>query len=63
MNTYRIRYRKGEAGIKFVKADSVCGFETGSCSYLFKRENEIVAAIPKAVVASVEMVKGDEPEE
>ena len=60
MNTYRIRYRKGQSGLKFVHADSVNGFKPSCDSYVFKRENEIVAVIPKAVVVSVERVgKGE----
>ena len=56
MNTYRIRYRKGQSGLKFVRADSVNGFKPSCDSYVFKCEEEIVAVIPKAVVVSVERV-------
>ena len=52
MNTYRVRYRRGESGLKFVNADSVNGFQPTSDSYVFKRENEVVAVMPKAVVVS-----------
>ena len=60
MNIYRIKYKKGEAGLKFVKADSINGFQPSSDTYLFKMEGEIVAAIPKSVVVSVEVVRGDD---
>ena len=56
MNSYRIRYRKGEAGLKLVQADSVNGFKPSCDSYVFKREGEVVAVMPKAVVVSVEKV-------
>ena len=62
MNTYRIRYKKGERGLRFVEADSVNGFKPSCYSYVFKREGEVVAVMPKAVVVSVERVNngGDE---
>lgn len=60
MNTYRIRYKKGQRGIRLVRADSVNGFQPSSDTYIFKLENEIVAAIPKAVVISVERVNTHE---
>ena len=60
MNTYRIRYRKGEAGLKLVQADSVNGFKPSCDSYVFKLEGEVVAVMPKAVVVSVERVSTDE---
>ena len=60
MNTYRIRYRKGQSGLKLVRADSVNGFKPSCDSYIFKREEEIVAVIPKAVVVSVERVSQGE---
>ena len=56
MNTYRIRYKKGMVGLNLVEADSVNGFQPTCDTYLFKREGKIVAAVPKAVVVSVEMV-------
>lgn len=56
MNTYRIRYKKGMVGLDYVEADSVNGFQPTCDTYLFKREGKIVAAVPKAVVVSVEMV-------
>ena len=56
MNTYRIRYRKGQSGLKLVRADSVNGFKPSCDSYIFK----IVAVIPKAVVVSVERVSQGE---
>ena len=59
MNTYRIRYTTGNSGVKLVRADSVNGFDPAWDTYVFKRENEVVAAIPKAVVASVEKVDED----
>ena len=60
MNTYRVRYRKGESGLKIVNADSVNGFQPTSDSYVFKRENEVVAVMPKTVVVSVEMTSNGE---
>ena len=63
MHTYRIRYRKGESGLRLVQADSVNGFQPTCDTYLFKREGEIVAAMPKAVVVSVEKIdSGDDVE-
>ena len=56
MNTYRIRYKKGMSGMSLVEADSVNGFQPTCDTYLFKREGEIVAAVPKAVVVSVERI-------
>ena len=48
MNTYRIRYTTGNSGIKLVRADSVTGFDTPwDTTYVFKRENEVVAAHPQ----------------
>ena len=61
MNRYRIRYRKGETGLKFVEADSVNGFKPSCDSYVFKREGEVVAVMPKRIVASIEKVGGTEP--
>ena len=60
MNTYRVRYKKGHKGLVTIQADSVNGFKPSCDSYVFKREGEIVAVIPKAVVVSVEMVSGGE---
>ena len=60
MNTYRVRYRKGESGLKIVNADSVNGFQPTSDSYVFKRENEVVSVMPKTVVVSVEMTSNGE---
>ena len=63
MNTYRIRYRKGMTGLRLVQADSVNGFQPTCDTYLFRREGEIVAAVPKAVVVSVEKIdNGGEPD-
>ena len=56
MNTYRIRYVTGARGLKVVHADSVNGFDQTTDTYVFKRENQVVAAVPKAVVLSVELV-------
>ena len=60
MNTCRIAYRKGEGGLKLVRADSVNGLQSTSDSYVFKMENEIVAVMPKAVVVSFEKVSSGE---
>ena len=57
MNRYRIKYTKGNEGVIFVDADRVCGFKPGCDAYKFKREGELVAAVPKANVASIEKVK------
>ena len=59
MNTYRIRYKKGEVGVKLVRADSVNGLLPTCDSYVFKLEQEIVAIMPKAVVVSIEKVNGN----
>ncbi len=56
MNTYHIRYRKGEVGLKTVEADSINGFNLELDTYFFKKEGEIVAAIPKSVVVSIEKI-------
>lgn len=63
MNTYRIRYKKGEAGLKLVRADSVNGFKPTCDSYTFRREGEVVAVMPKAVVVSVELVSSKNEED
>ena len=60
MNTYRIRYVKGQRGAIFVKADTVNGFKPENDSYVFKIGAEVVAVIPKARVVSVEKVEGGE---
>ena len=60
MNRYRIRYKKGETGLKYVQADSVNGFKPSCDSYVFKMEGEVVAVMPKTVVISVEKISGDE---
>ena len=62
MNKYRIRYRKGETGLRYVQADTFNGLLPSSDTYTFKCEGEIVAAMPKAVVVSVERVNLDEDE-
>ena len=50
-------------GLRLVQADSVNGFQPTCDTYLFKREGEIVAAVPKAVVVSVEKIdNGDDVE-
>lgn len=54
MNAYRISYRNGEEGVGYIKADS---FIETSDFYHFQHGGEIVAAISKAMVVSVEMVK------
>ena len=53
MHTYRIRYKSGWKGIREVRADSINGFQPDGDTYLFKTDNDIVAAIPKSVVASI----------
>ena len=63
MNTYRIRDKKGERGLRLVKADSVNGFQPTCDTYIFKLEEEIVAIVPKAVVLSVARVRTSEPED
>ena len=64
MNTYRIRYKKGEKGLRTVSsADSVNGFKPSCDSYVFKcTEGEVVAVVPKAVALSVERVDSGEDE-
>ena len=58
MNTYRIRYRReARKGTQYVQADSVNGFEPTCDTYLFKIGPEVVAAIPKVNVVSVEKVE------
>ena len=60
MNNYRIRYKPGNAGLKTVQADSINGFQPSCDTYVFKLENEVVAAIPKAVVVSIERIDNGE---
>ena len=61
MNTYRIRYKSGVRGIPYVKADTINGFQPNCDTYLFKQGQEIVAAVPKVNVVSVEKIEsGDE---
>lgn len=56
MNQYRIRYKSSMRGVQIVRADTVNGFQPTHDTYLFKIGDEIVAAIPKANVVSVEKV-------
>jgi len=56
MPRYRIRYREGESGPEYVSADSFSGVEPTSDTYLFKVEGEIVVAVSKMIVNSVEKV-------
>lgn len=56
MYKYRIKYKPGHKGISMVEADSVNGFQPTSDTYTFKVENEIVVAIPKDVVVSIDRV-------
>ncbi len=56
MYKYRIKYKLGYKGITTVEADSVNGFQPTSDTYTFKVENEIVVAIPKDVVVSIDRV-------
>ena len=60
MNTYRIVFDK-TAGREwqFVEADNVNGFDPSSDTYTFKIGGEVVAAIPKARVTSIEKVKSE----
>ena len=61
MNTYDIRYKKGCQGVRTVRADSVNGFKPSCDSYVFKRGNEVVTVIPKAVVVSIDKIdKGED---
>ena len=63
MNTYRIRYIKGQRGVNIVCADSINGFKPECDTYVFKLENEIVAVAPKSKVVSIEkIVKGEDVE-
>ncbi len=64
MNNYRIRYKPGVGqGLRQVRADSVNGFQPSCDTYVFRLENEIVAAIPKVNVASIERVKATDDDE
>ncbi len=60
MNTYRVRYIKGQSGFKLIEADSVNGFKPQCDSYVFKIGSEVVAAVPKSVVVSVEKIGSGE---
>ena len=63
MNHYRIRYKKDQRGIKFVKADNVNGFNNSEIdSYIFKLGIDVVAVIPKDNVVSIEKVAGSKEE-
>ncbi len=58
MNTYEVRYQRGiRGGPHTVKADTVNGFQPTHDTYVFKIGNEVVAAIPKANVVSVVLVR------
>ena len=59
MNTCRIRYRKGETGLEIVKADTF-GHNGDADNSTFTCEGKVVAAMPKAVVVSVELVKPED---
>ena len=57
VNKYRITYMKGlRGGVRIVEADTVNGFQPTCDTYLFKIGAEIVAAIPKVNVLSVEKI-------
>ena len=56
MNKYRIRYKKGYDGTTRIEADSINGFQPSCDTYLFKIAGEIVAAIPKDAVSSIDKV-------
>ena len=57
MNRYRIKYKSSHKGVTHVSADSINGFQPEKDTYIFKSDGEIVAAIPKANVVSIELVK------
>ncbi|MYF39101.1 MAG: hypothetical protein F4219_10145 [Gammaproteobacteria bacterium] len=63
MNTYRINYKPKMHGIRFVQADNVNGFQPTSDTYTFKIGEEVVVAIPKNVVLSIDKVKTTSDEE
>lgn len=63
MNTYRISYKPKMKGITFVKADNVNGFQPTSDTYTFKIGEEVVVAIPKNVVLSIDKVREHSDEE
>lgn len=56
MNKYRILYVKGSQGVTTVKADTVNGFRPDSDSYVFRLGDEVVAVMPKANVASIQLI-------
>ncbi len=56
MNTYHIKYKSGCDGDPYVEADSVNGFDPSCDTYTFKKSGEVVAVVPKAVVASIQKV-------
>ena len=60
MDTYWIRYISGERGIKVVKADRVVGQEASHDVFVFSRNGKVVALVPKAKVASIELMEGEE---
>ncbi len=62
MNKYRIRYIKDAFGVEIVEADSFNGIEKTCDTYTFKKEGQIVAAMPKSAVVSVEKINGSEDE-
>ena len=55
MNTYRVKFRTGSSQI--VKADNVKGFNSSCDTYVFRADQDVVAAVPKNIVRSVVKVK------
>ncbi len=57
MNTYRITYRGGSRGAPMtIKADSLNGFTQNVDSYIFKIGDDVVAAIPKSQIVSIQLI-------
>ena len=60
MNTYRIKYKAGYPGVRRIVAETVNGSQPDRDTYVFKNGPEIVAMIPKAVVASINKISSDD---
>ena len=60
MNTYKIRYKQGEHGIQYAKADTLKDFLLTKNTYVFKIGDEIAATISKENIVSIERVKDDD---
>ena len=56
MDEYRIIYKRGGAGARRIRVDTVNGFKATCDSYIFKVGAEVVAVVPKANVISIERV-------